>query len=75
MKNLIIAIALLGTFSAQAQQQQAQQVDTAKRYVTYDQLAQLQQYIVTLPYKEAAPIMQWLGVVAQQTDKADKPKK
>ena len=74
MKNLIIAIALLGTFSAQAQQQ-AQQVDTAKRYVTYEQLAQLQQYIVTLPYKEAAPIMQWLGVVAQQTDKADKPKK
>ena len=74
MKNLIIAIALLGTFSAQAQQQ-AQQVDTAKRYVTYEQLAQLPQYIVTLPYKEAAPIMQWLGVVAQQTDKADKPKK
>ena len=74
MKNLIIAIALLGTFTAQAQQQ-AQQVDTAKRYVTYEQLAQLQQYIVTLPYKEAAPIMQWLGVVAQQTDKADKPKK
>ena len=74
MKNLIIAIALLGTFSAQAQQQ-AQQVDTAKRYVTYEQLAQLQQYIVTLPYKEAAPIMQWLGVVGNQIDKADKPKK
>lgn len=74
MKNLIIAIALLGTFTAQAQQQ-AQQVDTAKRYVTYEQLAQLQQYIVTLPYKEAAPIMQWLGIVANQIDKADKPKK
>jgi len=70
MRKLLLALALLGTLSAKAQQ-----VDTSKRYVTYEQFAQLQQYVITLPYKEAAPIMQWLGTVANQVDKADKPKK
>ena len=51
----------------QAQPQPPQQpTDTADRRVTFNQLLELRKWAGTLPYDQAAPLVNWINQVAAQ---------